>query len=166
MDEKISAENFITDAVNTYSDTIYRIALNITRNPQDAFDVCQDVFVKLIKHKDKIENPTHLKAWLIRVTINCSKSLVASAHRTKVISIDDVKESELVYSGEERLWLCETVMRLPEKYSTVIYLFYYEDMKISDIAHSLGVTESAVKIRLSRAREKLRKILEKEHYYD
>lgn len=166
MDEKFSADNFITDAVNTYSDTVYRIALNITRNPQDAFDVCQDVFLRLIKHKHKIENADHLKAWLIRVAINCSKSLVSSAHRTKVISLDDVKESELVYSGEERLGLCETVMRLSEKYSTVIYLFYYEDMKISDIARSLGVTESAVKIRLSRAREKLRKILEKEHYYD
>lgn len=166
MDEKISADNFITDAVNTYSDTIYRIALNITRNSQDAFDVCQDVFVRLIKHKDKIENPNHLKAWLIRVAINCSKSLMVSSHRTKVISLDDVKESELVYSGDEKLELCETVMRLPEKYSTVIYLFYYEDMKISDIARSLGVTESAVKIRLSRAREKLRKILEKESYYD
>lgn len=165
MNDKISAENFITDAVNTYSDTVYRIALNITRNPQDAFDVCQDVFVKLIKHKDKIENSNHLKAWLIRVAVNCSKSLVTSAHRTKVLNLDEVKESELVYSSEERLELCETVMRLPEKYSMVIYLFYYEDMKISEIARSLGVTESAVKIRLSRAREKLRKILEKENYY-
>ncbi len=165
MDEKISAENFITDAVNTYSDTVYRIALNITHNPQDAFDVCQDVFIKLIKHKDKIENADHLKAWLIRVSVNCSKSLVSSAHRTKVISLSEVKESELAYNSETRLELCETVMRLPEKYSTVIYLFYYEDMKISEIARSLGLTESAVKLRLSRGREKLKKILEKENYY-
>lgn len=49
MDKRISAENFIDYAVNTYSDTVYRVALNITHNPHDSFDVSQEVFIRLDK---------------------------------------------------------------------------------------------------------------------
>lgn len=53
MNDLISADDFVTKAVNEYSDTIYRVALNITKNKDDAFDVCQEVFVRLIKNKKR-----------------------------------------------------------------------------------------------------------------
>ena len=156
-----SADNFIEHTVNEYSDTIYRVALNITRSPQDSFDVCQEVFVRLIKNRDKIKDKSHLKAWLIRVAVNYSKTLLKN--RKRLTSLDDA--GELTYTQDFKdFTLFEAVSSLPEKYSTVIYLHYFEDMKIDAISKSLKITPSAVKLRLKRGREKLKNILEKENY--
>lgn len=162
MSDLISADDFIAEAVNKYSDTIYRIALNITRNSEDAFDVCQDVFVRLIKSKHKIKNDEHLKAWLIRATVNCAKSFCSQAYTRHRADFDSLSTADAIHNDNYDT-LIESVMELPEKYSTVIHLFYYEDMKISEIARTLNITQSAVKQRLSRGREKLKKIMEKEN---
>ena len=74
----LNNDDLVTDVVNEYSDTIYRVALNITKNSADAFDVCQEVFIRLIKNKHKIKDRSHLKAWLLRVAVNCAK---AAKHR-------------------------------------------------------------------------------------
>lgn len=162
MDESISAENFINYAVDTYSDMVYRIALNITQCPYDSFDVSQEVFIRLVKNHEKIKDKEHLKAWLIRVTVNCSRSFMKSKSIRQVISFEDIKESDLVSSDVEEPQITKLVWQLPEKYRTVIYLFYYEEMKIPQIAQVLGVSQSAVKLRLSRGREKLKNLMEKE----
>lgn len=165
MSELISADDLITYAVNEYSDTIYRIALNITKNNEDAFDVCQDVFVRLIKSKNKINSSEHLKAWLIRATVNCAKSCCTQAYRKHRVDIESLHDDDLAHRDKYDS-LIESVMELPEKYSTVIHLFYYEDMQINEIAHTLKLSQSAVKQRLVRGREKLKIILEKEDCYD
>lgn len=162
MDESISAENFINYAVETYSDTVYRVALNITHNPQDSFDISQEVFIRLAENYKKIKDKDHLKAWLIRVTVNLSRSFMRSKERYRIVSFEDIKESELVCEVKESLELTKLIWKLSEKYSTVIYLFYYEEMKISEIAKALGISQSAVKLRLSRGREKLKNLIEKE----
>ncbi len=154
-------DDFITHAVNEYSDTIYRVALNVTRNPQDAYDVCQDVFVRLMKNTDKIKNEEHLKAWLIRAAVNCAKSSVTSAFRRHNTSLEDIGENSIVYTPEEKQVL-ECVSMLPQKYRVTIHLHYYEDMKISEIAKALSISESAVKSRLRRGRNKLKELLENE----
>jgi RNA polymerase sigma-70 factor (ECF subfamily) len=159
--ELFSADNFIEETVNKYSDTIYRIALNITHSKQDSFDICQEVFIRLIQNISQIKSENHLKSWLIRVTINCSKTYMRK--KIKLISLEDI--NELTYIQEYKdLTLANAVSRLPEKYSTVIYLHYYEDIKVNDIAKILKISPSAVKLRLKRGREKLKNILEKENY--
>lgn len=165
MSDFISADDFITKAVNEYSDTIYRVALNITKNSDDAFDVCQEVFIRLIKNKNKIKNSGHLKAWLLRVAVNCSKSCKYSAYSHNCVSLSEVCEQGVTDRTADKT-LFESVMSLPPKYSTVIYLFYYEDLKITDIAEILGVSQSTVKSRLVRGRNKLKQIIEKENSYD
>lgn len=165
MGELQSADDFIKEAVDEYSDTIYRIALNITKNSEDAFDVCQDVFVRLIKSKNKIKDSEHLKAWLIRAAVNCAKSCCNQAYAKHRADFDILNSTKFVYNDRYDT-LIESVMKLPEKYSTVIHLFYYEDMQISEIARTLKITQSAVKQRLARGREKLKVILKGENYYD
>lgn len=86
MDKRISAENFIDYAVNTYSDTVYRVALNITHNPHDSFDISQEVFIRLVKNQEKIKDKEHLKAWLIRVAVNCSRSFMKAKTLSEIIS--------------------------------------------------------------------------------
>lgn len=157
-------EQFINDAVDNYSDMMFRVAYNITCNREDAFDVCQDVFMKLMKNKDKIHSDTHLKAWLIRVTVNCAKNFKGQAYNRHTAEIDELKGAN-IDNLDDRLVLTSCVQKLPEKYKTAIYLFYYENMSISEIACLLEINENTVKTRLSRGREKLKKILEKENYY-
>lgn len=165
MNELISADDFIAKAVNEYSDTIYRVALNITKNKDDAFDVCQEVFVRLIKNKHKIKNAEHLKAWLLRTAVNCAKSSKTSAYARSCVPLDDIAEQGVTDTTTDKT-LFESVMSLPPKYSAVIYLFYYEDLKISEIAKILDITQSAVKSRLVRGRNALKEIIEKEQNYD
>ena len=73
-----SKEEYIKYMVDKYADMVYRLAISRTRNKEDGEDVFQEVFLKLSKKLPEFENENHEKAWLIRVTINCSKNLVNS----------------------------------------------------------------------------------------
>ena len=147
---------FIINAVNEYSDTVYRVAYNITNNTDDAFDVCQEVFLRLVKNSHKIKNEDHLKAWILRVAVNCARSYAKRKNRFE----SKVVENEIFYTeSNEKLELLEAVMALPEKYRIVVHLFYYEDLKVEQIAEVLKINKSAVKTRLCRAREKLKNML-------
>ena len=160
MQELLSADDF-PRIVNEYSDTIYRIAMNQTHSPQDSFDICQEVFVKLVENRHKIKDESHLKAWLIRVAVNTSKSWLRRADNRLTVGLSEVAEvacAPPLYDNS----VSEAIRQLPEKSAIVIHLFYYEEMKISDISKALGITQSAVKLRLKRGREKLKSILEKE----
>lgn len=151
-------DDFITEAVKKYSDMMYRVAYNITKNREDAFDVCQDVFVRLVRSAHKIKSEEHLKAWLLRATVNVSKTALTSPHRRTVS--DEVLSALTVEDKPNDVF--DAVMRLPEKYSSVIHLFYYEDLTTEEIAAALKISRSAVKSRLQRGREMLRKYLTEE----
>lgn len=165
MNEHLNSNDFFTTVVETYSDTIYRIALNITKNRQDAFDVCQDVFVRLVKNKSKIKDDEHLKAWILRTAVNCSKSNCTQAYKRHTVAFDSVDE-KLLAKGNNADSVIDSVLILPKKYRCIIHLFYYEDLKISEIAQICNISESAVKSRLKRGRDKLKIILEKENSYE
>lgn len=147
-----------------YSDTVYRLALSRTGNPADADDILQDVFLRYIRADKTYNDEEHRKAWLIKITINCSKSFLTSAwnrHR------DFSEADENSGSYDKRLSDIETrsdvygaVLKLPLKYRTVIHLYYYEDLSVSQIAKITLATESAVKSQLSRARNMLKELLE------
>jgi len=154
-------DNLIEVVVNTYSDMVYRIALNILCNIDDANDVMQDVFLRLVRSKSKIKSKEHIKHWLIKVTINCSKSKATESYKKNTVSISEISESYISFSNE----IDETigsVMKLPEKYKVPIHLYYYQQLTVEEISKILGITRSGVRSRLSRGRNMLKEILEKE----
>ena len=165
MDKILSSDDFITNVVNEYSDTIYRIAYNITQNSEDAFDVCQEVFVRLIKNQHKIKDDKHLKAWLIKATINCSKSNATQAYKRHYVSINEIQESDFTTENYTPT-LIESVAQLPEKCRIAIHLHYYNDLSIEEIAKILSITKSGVKSRLARGRKILKQLIEKENDYE
>ena len=153
MEYKICA----TQAFNRYSDMVYRLAFARVKNKYDADDILQEVFLRFIKYKDKINNDEHAKALLIRITINCSKSMLSSSWFKKTESLNE----NLSVSDRE----CDTldaVMRLNKKYRTVIHLHYYMGYSIDEIAKILKSKPSTVKSQLHRARQKLKIDLEGE----
>jgi RNA polymerase sigma-70 factor (ECF subfamily) len=97
----------------------------------------------------------HEKAWVIRVTINCSKSLLTSFWNRQVTSLDETIMAE----QPEVFEVYDTVMQLPLKYRTVVFLFYYEGYTISDIAKVMNMKETTVKSHLFRARKLLKERL-------
>ncbi|MBR3511600.1 MAG: sigma-70 family RNA polymerase sigma factor [Clostridia bacterium] len=144
----------INYAIDKYSNMVYRLAVSRVGKKDIADDVYQEVFIRLNRNINKIESESHLKNWLIKVTINCSKTELMS----KWNNIEELPE-DIKFETEEHHEIFEEVQKLDEKYRTVIHLFYYEDMKISEIAEMLDTNESTIKTWLSRARDILRKAL-------
>lgn len=153
----------IDEIVNKYADMVYRIAVTQMKNTHDAQDIFQEVFLRLVKNMDTIKSEEHLKAWLIRVTLNCSKTNLTSAWRRHTQSIEEQTE-EIAFETEEQSDLYEHLQKLPKKYRTVLYLFYYEEMSIKEICQVTGQKEPTVKSQLSRARTMLRTELERDGF--
>ena len=150
----------IIETINRNSDMVYRLAFAQMKNEVDADDVYQEVFFCYIRKQPEFECAEHEKAWFIRVTLNCSKTNLKSFWKTKVCELDESFESVNV----EKEDLSYALKKLPKKYCTVLYLFYYEDMSIKEIASALNLKEGNVGVLLSRSRLKLKEILEKENY--
>jgi RNA polymerase sigma-70 factor (ECF subfamily) len=143
-------------AVDRHKDMVFRVALNYLGSSFDADDVVQDVLLKLYTHEEGFADEQHLKHWLIRVTINICKNMLRSPWRRNHVDLDELTASVELQCDDEASELFQAVMSLKEKYRVVLYLFYYEDYTVSQIAGILGIKESAVTTRLSRARTMLR----------
>lgn len=150
-DKDIKDINYI---VNTYSDMLFRLAYQYTRNSSESEDIVQDVFMTMLK-KMPFKTEEYLKAWLIRVAINKSKNYLKSM-RKKVLALDENIKVP-TYTHEDGL---EEINLLPEFDRNVIYLYYYEGYSIKEIAKITGKSANSINIRLCRAREKLKNLLE------
>ncbi len=152
------------DAVmRKYADMVYRLAYSRTGSTFDADDILQEVFLRYIKADKTYNDEEHRKSWLIRITINCTRSFASSAwNRHKDYAEPDPNEGAedpALKAAETRSDVMDALLSLPEKYRSVIHLFYYEDLSVTEIAHSLGITETNVKTRLSRGRDMLKEKL-------
>lgn len=164
MDQEVTMDTTntfnIDEIVDRYSDMVYRIALTQMKNIHDAQDIFQEVFLRLVKYIDTIEDEEHLKSWLIRVTLNCSKTNLMSGWRkhTQPLELDE-EQSQILFEMEEQSQLYEQIQKLPKKYRTVLYLFYYEELSIKEICAITQQKETTVKSQLSRARKMLKQQL-------
>lgn len=147
-----------------YSQTVFRIAYSRTQNREDAEDITQNVFLKYISANKQFNSEEHRKAWILRVAVNCTNDFVKSAHyrhRADTEQYPQYREQgeEPSYELSEKSEVYYAVQSLPEKYRIPIYLFYYEDMPIAQIAAVTSQRESTVRSQLTRARDMLREIL-------
>ena len=133
----------VQELMERYQNNLFAAAFNVCKSREDAEDVVQDTFLQYHMNKKQFENEQHIRAWLIRVAINKAKNCNHTFWRKNKLSL-------------------ETVMKLPEKYRIVIHLFYYEDYAIREIAEILHLSESNVKVRLSRGRVLLKQSLKEE----
>lgn len=141
-----------------YLDTVYRVALNYIKSAADADDVTQNVFVKLLQERKPFANDSHVKNWLIRVTINECKNLVRSKW-WKAESFEDYAAT-LAFDTPAHSDLFYAVMELPKKYRLPIYLYYYEEYSTQEIAEILKMPKATVCTQLKRGRELLKESLQ------
>ena len=151
----------VQELAASYQGSLFAAAFNVCRNAQDAEDVVQDTFVQYYTSKKEFESEQHIRAWLMRVAVNKAKNINRTFWRRNKISIEDYMET-LVFETPAAETLFETVMQLPDKFRIVIHLYYYEEYVVREIAQILKLSESNVKIRLSRGRAMLKETLKEE----
>lgn len=146
-------EKDIREAVSKYSDTLYKVCIVMLCNEYDAQDAIQETFCRYLEKKPDFRDEEHVKAWLIRVATNICRDMIRFRIRRPKISIDEVEN--ILVAPEQQETLME-LLELPAKQKTVIYLHYVEGYQIKEIADIMGISESAVKMRLMRGRKQMR----------
>lgn len=148
----------VNRVMEAYADMVRRICFVHLKNRHDTEDVFQNVYMKYLLYEGSFESIEHEKAWFVRVTINACTDWLRALSRRKWVPLDVLAE-ESVVPGDPSKDVLEAVLRLPEKYRDVIYLFYYEEYTAVEIAKILKKKENTVYTWLSRAKDILREKL-------
>lgn len=154
----MTESNRLETVIRTYENTLYRAALAILGDPQDAEDVVQDTFLRLWEKAPIFESPAHERAWLLKVAVNGCKSRLRAPWRRRTAPLLDSYPA----ADPEEQALMEVIQSLPPKDRTVLHLYYYEGYQTAEIAAMTGWREGTVRSRLARARDRLRDLLKGE----
>ena len=156
------SEQEVNRAIDLYSDTIRRICMIHLKNSADTEDIFQTVFLKYALSHEDFESDEHEKAWLIRVAINACKDLLKSFWK-RTVALDEIIEQPSQISPDHKEVL-EAVLSLPTRYRDVVYLHYYEDYTVPEIAQILHKNVNTVYTLLTRSKQMLQKKLEGDEY--
>ena len=138
-----------------YRDRVFAVGFNYFRNSMDADDVVQETFLKLLRSNKDFESEEHLRNWILKVAVNECKRVTLSSWFKRRESLEEYAD-KLIFEEVGDRDLFDKVMRLPKNYRQVTHLFYYEGFSVKEIAGILGIRETTVTTRLSRARKKLK----------
>ena len=145
--------------VRTYADMVYRIAYRYMKNSIDTDDVFSEVFLAYFKKERTFESEEHRKAWLIRVTINCAKDLLAQRAQLQQLH-EETLSDQTAHDADTYMDLYKAIEELRPEYREVIKLYYLDDLSVKEIAQILNKNENTIKTQLFRARDTLKSVLE------
>lgn len=152
-------DNYDKELFERYSDMTYRIAMSYVKNTYIAEEAVQEVFLRYLRKKPDFVSSEHEKAWFIRVTVNCCKSMLNTAWMKHVQPLEEAGQTVEFFQQREEQELFEVLSELPAKYRIVLYLRYYEEYQVKEIAKLLGITPNLVSARLKRAKKLLKQKL-------
>lgn len=159
MQNDMRSDAFLSDAMEQYGDAVYRLALCRLDSRADAEDVFQDVFLRLLRDKTEFRDGEHLKAWLLRVTVNCCNDLRRSAWFKRTAPLEAASDAAAsMPETHSELW--QAVHALPDDLRTAVWLHYVEGYGTDEIASLVGCRPVTVRTRLHRARKRLKFELE------
>lgn len=156
----VQPANDIETVVHTYGNMLYRLCFVMLGNESDAEDAVQETFIKYFQKAPRFENEEHKKAWLIKVATNQCRDMLRSRKKYMQTTLDDFPVMSVAQCDSGIL---DALMTLPEKFRTVLTLYYVEECRIDEIARSIGRTSSAVKMRLLKGRKLLEEKYRKEY---
>lgn len=151
MNGKTKSE--IQHILQTYGDMLYRTAYLLLGNPDDVEDTLQEVLLRYMEKAPAFQSQEHEKAWLLKVTSNCCKDCLRFRKRHSYIELEQLQE---YLPAPKEQQLLQELYTLPAKWKTVLILHYFEGYSVKEIAKITGLSESAAKKRLQRARETLK----------
>ena len=144
----------IAQLFQAYPEDVFRLALSYLHNRQDAEDICQSVFLKLIGYQKPIQTGKE-KQWLLTCAANACRDHLRSFHRKNTVELEEAMA--LTCPMDKTLW--EAVCSLAPKYRAVVHLYYYEGYSQEEIAGILKISRTAVQTRVSRAKRQLKEVL-------
>lgn len=157
--------------IDEYGSSIWRMCYMYLKNKQLAEDAMQDTLVKIYEKYHTFNKTSSEKTWIMRIAINtCKNYLKTNWLRRVVIGIEKTEETgekdlapeETILEKEQEQMLLKNILKLKNKYKDVILLYYYQEMKIREIAEVLEISEASVSMRLQRGRIALKDILGEE----
>ena len=135
-----------------FMDQLYRTALLMLADIQDAEDAVQETYIRYLLKKPKLQSETHVKAWFMRVCINICKNQIRYRNRHAHYNI---LETDIIGENFSEQEIFRELSLLPLKLRTVLILYSIEGYSVKEIAQILKISESSVKKRPQRGREKL-----------
>lgn len=152
MEQRPKSEQGFEAAYDAYGPMVYRLAMLYLGRHADAEDVTQEAFLKLLYKAPPFADAGHERRWLLRVTANLCRDQLRGFWRKRAVAL----EGDYPIRDPETFGVAEAIVALPEKYKAVLHLHYYEGYSVAEIGEILKLSQSAVKMRLSRGRELLK----------
>lgn len=151
-----------------YGNDVLRTAYLYVKDYSTAEDIFQEVFLKVNEKKSTFREESSIRTWIFRITINCCKDYLKSAYYRRVNVIEEIPETvtnyeeieEQILKKEETKRIRTLLLMLPNKYREVLICIYYAQLSMKETAVCLHISEGTVKSRLSRAKNKMKKLLE------
>ena len=155
----------LSELYKRFFDRVYRYCLNLCKDQEVALDLTQDVFLKIAEHLDELRNPELFPAWLFRIAhnrfINYVKSTALASHFAALATEerDDPEERELALEREHLLDRMQGLLeQMPPMDRELLLARYFHKESIQLLEARYGLSESAIKMRLSRARQRMARL--------
>ncbi|WP_340077495.1 RNA polymerase sigma factor [Leptobacterium sp. I13] len=152
-----------------YQHMVFTISVRMMNDREEAEDVAQEVFIKAYQKLDKFKGKSKFSTWLYRITYNyCLDRLKLKKKLIKSGIIDEVNEGNLIMEDEtitnieeqeKKTVIQHAIQALDRDDQVIVTLYYYEELSLKEIAHTMGMTLSNVKVKLFRSRNKLSELL-------
>lgn len=149
--------------MESYGNSVLRLAYSYLHNMSDAEDVLQDTLIQFLRIQPQFETTEHEKAWFLRVAINISKNKITY---NKIRKTDELSETLAVAETEDLAFVWDAVKQLPARYSEVVHLYYHEGYSTAQIASLLSKNDATVRSLLKRARMKLKDVLKEVYDFE
>jgi len=149
-------DEFLENAMNTYGNTVLRVAYSVLRNLHDAEDIFSDVFLSLYQYGNNFNDEHHIKAWLVKVATNKALNLKKSFYRNKNVMLHEGIEAPEQGTESEVLSALE---KLEPNDRVILHLHYFEGYSFKEIAQALKINENSVRSKAMRAKEKMKDYL-------
>ena len=160
--------------VEKYEQYVFTLALRIVKNREDAHEVAQDAFLKAFRYLNTFRGECKFSSWLYKIVYSTGLNHIRTK-RPEILSINNEEKPVIIpnfhtedaafqiENEEQKKLIQAAIQELPPDYATIITLFYLFEQKISEICVTMEMNESNTKTKLSRARQRLREIIEKNY---
>ncbi len=169
---KQNDENALEELYTSFYEDVYFTCIKLLGNKADSEDITQDTFIEAFRNLTTLKPPYNLKSWLCRIAANKSINFLKRTDKFVFTDNDELDETVFFDDGgvtlEDRIidgdvgnTISEIIMRLPQEQRSVLFLFYYQQFTVKEIAEIIGCSENTVKSRLRYARSFMKKEIEK-----
>lgn len=166
----VDSESVFDEIIEAYGNKILKLCFVQLGDKEEAEDATQEVFIKVFKNIKSYNGDANIYTWIYKITINTCFDILKKKKKNSYddisLYIDFIKDNkeieDIILKNLTSRNIRLALMKIPEKYRILLYMFYFEELKISQISSILDEKENTIKTRLKRGRNVLRRIIESE----